>query len=365
MSKHLILSENLEKSTNFSNENLYKIVQKIEKINSLKEKNKLLEEKINEIKNIFDSKTEAHYPNFIKAKKEILKSYFNRYKQKSFSGIDKSIIADFIQEEFEILINFKLLDDELKQMHKEFLQYQTNALSKEELDYINKTFAEDFKRNGYDMPEDFDYANMFENQEEVFKEFAKQEASRQEKIKHKEKKEKALNTDLDFQKIYKFLVKKIHPDKNSHNNDEELMKELTTAWEQRNYYKILLLWIEIDPENTLQIDFTPKNFKSITKSLNKEIMMLEHEEYMIKNQHQDTGFLYQNFYAKLPKTIEKKVNLFIEKLTRNLAETKKRIETINNTKAFKEVLKQEKQYNAQSSIFDLFPDSFFEDNFKD
>ena len=79
------------------------------------------------------------------------------------------------------------------------------------------------------------------------------------------KKKTNKNTDINFQKIYKSLIKLCHPDlsKNSEEkrHNEELTKKLTVVWRNRDYYELLILWLEIDPMNSLNLEINKENQK--------------------------------------------------------------------------------------------------------
>ncbi|MDO5606936.1 MAG: hypothetical protein Q4G08_00620 [Capnocytophaga sp.] len=81
----------------------------------------------------------------------------------------------------------------------------------------------------------------------------------------KERRDKIKNTDADFQKIYKKLAKKIHPDlykdENEKQHKEELMKTLSALWENRDYLGLIQLTLTIDPDNEDDIGLSEGNLR--------------------------------------------------------------------------------------------------------
>ncbi len=99
------------------------------------------------------------------------------------------------------------------------------------------------------------------------------------------------------------------------------MQRLTKSWEERNYYELLMIWLEVDPENTIELEITETNQKNIIKQLNEKIIKLEAEMYRVKFHYKDTSFYYQNFNAPNPKTTVKKIDDYIKTLTDNAHQT--------------------------------------------
>jgi hypothetical protein len=113
----------------------------------------------------------------------------------------------------------------------------------------------------------------------------------------------------------------------------------------RNYYEILTLWLEIDPENTIELEITERNQKSILKQLNEKINTLEAETYRIKFHYEDTAFYYQNFNAPSDKGTLSKINKYIKTLEITAEKTTFILENIQNTSKLKAFL--EEIYDSQ------------------
>ncbi|NJM79761.1 MAG: hypothetical protein HC854_09300 [Flavobacterium sp.] len=148
-------------------------------------------------------------------------------------------------------------------------------MSNSEKEYAKEMMKNMMKDAGIDIGLDNDFSledifggNFFEN---ISQKFHEEHSKKEEKNKHKQKEETNKNTDINFQKIYKGLIKLCHPDLSKNEEEkthnEELTKKLTVVWTNRDYYELLTLWLEIDPTNSLNLEINKENQKNIIKNL--------------------------------------------------------------------------------------------------
>ena len=249
---------------------------------------------------------------------------------KSLTKWQKDIIANMINEEYEILCDFNYSSPELELAFSKYVNVQNDEMSSFEREFAKNAFADIMSDFGFDDDEDdfeFDFSKMNDPKykQEFEEKIHQKQQEEQERQKQVQKEKQVAKTDIDFQKVYKKLAKMTHPDLYKTDVEktvkEEQMQRLTKSWEERNYYELLMIWLEVDPENTIELEITETNQKNIIKQLNEKIIKLEAEMYRVKFHYKDTSFYYQNFNAPNPKTIVKKIDDYIKTLTDNANQT--------------------------------------------
>jgi hypothetical protein len=363
-----------QKTNEKKNHKIEAISKKLIKIEKLKVDIETLKTKITTIRQLVDEKTTESKNKLCQAKEKFVIALIDKYVMKSFSKREKEIIISIINQEIEALTDFDYRSIMLDEAIIKFIKLQKESLSEFEMEMAQEAFESmldefDIELDGEDLNFDFEKMNdpaYKKRIEEKIKEKAKENHDKQMQL---EKEKKIAKTDIDFQKIYKKLAKMAHPDLHQSETEktlkEEVMQRLTTAWDERNYYDLLMLWLEIDPENSIELEITESNQKNIIAQLNETIGKIENEIYQIKFYFHETSFYYQ-FNAPSEKAIHTKIGKYIKTLDKDLKETALKTQDIENVKNFKKTLnKIYKSEQEEEQYMNAFFNSFGGDNYDD
>lgn len=321
------------------------ISKKYIKIENLIHQQKEVEKKIETIKKLVDTKTFDDKQKLCNLQQEFIKALHKAYLTTKLTAEQKSELIDFVFNELATLRKSECTNDEIKFISDFFKKEFANNLTASQRKLVEKNIRKTLKDFGVKIDPKTDVFEKFYSdnfQEEAFRRAKEAEEEREKSYKQKEQEKKVLNTDIDFQKLYKKLAKKIHPDLYKNEAEKEaqelLMKRLTNAWENRQYHEILLIWIEIDPENTIGLELTEKNQKNIIKQLNEKITGLEAEIYATKFMYDETAFYYENFHAPSEKGIVRNINTYILHLKKQQQEVEYKTERFSSAKELKRYL---------------------------
>jgi hypothetical protein len=359
------------KST-YSIENITKKFTKIEK---LKDDYETLKKNIDKLKIVVLSKIADQQNSLCESKASYLLLLISKLADIRKNQSQLEILCDIINDEYSILHDMNYENDEVEKAYASFLKFEIELLTKAEkkqLENLTKNGIRDIMEGfGIDAEDDhgleIDYTQI--NNPEYMKAFQQKifefSQKQQEKVNHREKVKQVENTNIDFQKLYKKLAKIAHPDlaKNaSEKSIKELqMQRLTLSWEERNYFELLVIWSEIDPENTIEIDLNLSNRKSIVEQLNKEIRLLESKIYQYKFNNSESVFYYQNFRGTTEKAIQKKIDGYLNVLNKSEIETKQRtkeFKTAANLKKFLKKIEKDRDDDNFSNFFRNFGSNF-------
>jgi hypothetical protein len=340
------------------------ISKKTLKIELLTKEKDILIDKIKKIKEKVDLQTADAKEKMCKSKEEYIFLLISKLNQKGFTLWERDLVIMFINEEYDLLMDLEYISDTLKIAIEKLTMDNISKMNK-----FEKKIAENIMREMMEEMNIDSSAFSFEEmntpdfkkkiETEAKSNFEKQQAEQKEK----EKEKLVAKTDIDFQKLYKKLVKISHPDLYKNESEKEVketqMKSLTLAWETRDYYQILMLWLQIDPENTVELELNVQNHKKIIAQLNEKIKNLEFEQYQIKNYYKDSAFYYQSFYANTEKSIDNKIKQFKESLEitteRTIANTILFQKTTELKKQLKEVYDRREIENQMfGNVFDNF-----------
>ncbi len=325
-----------------NHKNKDEIGQKIQKIELLKKQLENLTNEINTVKSLYSKHVNKEENNLFITKEKLILKLYERYQQKSFTVWQKELLEEKIINEINFLHEESYQSQKLAEIYEEITRLRSENLGDFEKNIINEMAKDHFKNMGVDIDlEDFDFTSS-DFRENFEQKFADQYSKQQEQQKHEKQEEKIKTTDKDFQKLYRSLVKKAHPDLVIDSKDkeqrEEWMKKLSLAWEGRNYYQLLLLQKEIDSDASFEVSLDKNQLKSLINQLNKEIRNLETDKYILKNQNPDTSFYYQNFYARSTKGILKKINTFNELIKTQCQDTNDEYNLLKTQKSTKDFL---------------------------
>ena len=349
-------------SSEKKNKKIEDITKKIQKIDKLKIDFEILKDKIKTIKLQVDEQSAQEKLNFCKAKEKYIILLISKYQLKGITKWQKDIIAGMINEEYEILNDFEYSTPELQFAFTNYVELQNDEMSDYERQFAKESIADMMSEFGFDDEDDeldFDFSKI--NDPQYKKEFEEKIRQQQEKIhqeqKEAEKEKQVAKTDIDFQKVYKKLAKLTHPDLYKTEDEkalkEEQMQRLTKSWEERNYYDLLMMWLEVDPENTIELEITENNQKNIIKQLNEKITGLEAEMYRVKFHYKNTSFYYQNFNGPSPKNVTKKINEYIQKLAETANATTSNFNLFEKTVNLKKHLAKVYEENQNDDFGDF------------
>ena len=351
----IILQQKSGENKNKQIEDISKKLQKIEKLQADFENLKI---KIKTIQQLVEEKTTESKNSLCQTKENYVILLIKKYGLKSFTKWEKEIIGNLINEELEILTHYNYKTEILQDATCQYLKFQKENMNKFEMEMMQESYKEMLSEFDLDFDEeglDFDFEKM--NDPAFKKRFEEKIITKQkeehERQKQFEKERKIEKTDIDFQKIYKKLAKLAHPDLYKSAKEkavkEEQMQRLTKAWDERDYYELLMLWLEIDPENTIELEITQTNQKNIIAQLNKKIKELETETYQVKFHFDDTAFYYQ-FNGSSEKQMNSKIVKYKQHLDKNAQMTALRHLDVEKTKTFKIILSKIYESNQEDDF---------------
>jgi len=275
-----------------------RLVIKIEKLRQeLDQTNNILNKKLDYyVKNIYPLDQQL-----ISLQKEVVKILFTFFNNKKlFSKKQKEALRDVIINQLSSILKFETgePDTELKEIFKAVEGISYEEAAEEDFDSMKYEMAEMFEELGIDMDLEDMHSKM--TQEEMIKkmlemqdllkqqEEAKQHTrSSQKKTKkqlEKAEKERLLEEarTKNISSIYRQLAKAFHPDLEPNEElkleKEQLMKQLTTAYEKKDLHTLLTLEIAwIQKEETNPDKLGDEKLKIYNEALKQQVQELEDE----------------------------------------------------------------------------------------
>lgn len=349
-------------------------LKKIEKLNSLFENDK---KTLNKLKDLYHKNLSEDIKDHSKALEDYNEKLIKRYGQKSFPNYQKDLMEYLIEENFEELYFNNYQNENIERLINEYneLKGKYNGFYEEDYD------EEDWHDEGGDFEfEDDEFDNKFEG-DEFTDQFAKElitemlnnmgievdddffqgldprapdfndkfqerlyEYSEKQKRTQKaeDKKNKIATTDKEFAKLYKLLVKKVHPDLTTDDVERQrrelLMKELSSVWDKRDYYELMMFQSKIDPELNNGMELNQKQLQKIADDLLEKSRKIEADRFMLKKDPENEFYL-QNFYAKSDKKIHSHIEKYALKLRKEKQEINNNIQKLKNQKTAKDFLR--------------------------
>jgi hypothetical protein len=362
--KNLLMQDKLQLIFKGSNEvkknnQIEQIVKKIEKIKKLENDKKKLGQKLKLIQEVFESDFKVLKPKVQEVYLDFFKLMIEKYNLKNFAKWEKDIIENKINNSYDYLNDINCVTDDISNLYNEFNVKLLSKLSDSEKKIRNEIAKNFFEDMGMEFEDDFDFNSMFnsnnQQKEKFFEKFQEHIHEQKTEEQAAEKKQIVKDTDIDFKDLYKKLAKLLHPDLSKTEYErvekEKIMQELTNYWNERNYYELIMIWMEHDVENTCNLQINEKNQKNIINQLNEKMGLINSELYNIKKSYTDTAFYYQ-FNASNIQSIHKKIRPFLQEIEETTNETIKDIENFKNTKDFKSFLLSIKKFNEDR--FDNF-----------
>ena len=252
-------------------------------------------------------------------KEKLLIKLFKRHQQKGFSKWHIELLEYEIFQTLNGIMEANYTSKEIESIREEMTRIDSENLLDEDVELRSQIMKEFFDSMGIDMADVIDEIDLRDpNAFEKFREeFVKKHEESENREMYEAKAEKLLDTDKDFKKLYRKLVKEAHPDLAT--NEEEriereiIMKKISEAWEKRNYLDLLLLEKELDfDDENFDLSVDSDQIKAILKQLDNEIYELKNEEYCIKNEDPQLAFIYHEIHARSPKSIDKNIAKYVE-----------------------------------------------------
>jgi hypothetical protein len=275
-----------------------RLVIKIEKLRQeLEQTNKILNKKLDfYVKNIYPLDQQM-----ISLQKEVVKILFTFFNNKKlFSKKQKEDLRDVIINQLSNILKFETgePDTELKEIFKAVEGISYEEAAEEDFDSMKYEMAEMFEEFGFDMDLDDMHSKMTE--EEIIKkmlemqdQLKQQEEAKQHKRSSQKKTKKQLEKEekerlleeartKNISSIYRQLAKAFHPDLEQNEElkleKEQLMKQLTTAYEKKDLHTLLTLEIAwIQKEETNPDKLGDEKLKIYNEVLKQQVQELEHE----------------------------------------------------------------------------------------
>ncbi len=329
-----------------------KLNKKIAKLHREKNRLKSTIENIQKVNEIFLSKIAPLEKQHLKLKEDYLlkldafldkKNIPNRYLD--FAIMEICTTLDYLAfHEVNSNVTLEMMDKYQKPDFSDMSE-EDKELSRETFEDMKAQFAE---QSGSEFPFSFDdflstplEELMKEFQQNIRDEFIKEEENQKAEI----KKERQNFDDDVFKKMYKKLAKVLHPDLNNtlipNESKEQLIKELSEAWENRNYIKILEIHSYVFPDEK-DFKFSAKQVKNLEQQINTELRDIKDAFHQIKYSEGKELDIYTYFYSKNKK--KQNVNF-----SRGMREVQEKIDLQKeiNSSVFKSVKKTKDFLNSK------------------
>ena len=348
----IILEKN---SPGKKNKKIDDIVKKVAKISKLETDFEKLKQTIRDLKNEVEMQFAPVKENYCTTNERLLLLLISKYGLKGLTKWQKELLSSMIHETHEKLFAQNYSSSELDTAYANFVKKQHGDFTDYEKQYSAELFKKMMSDLGFNDDDcadiNHDNAHNPEIKKKIAEKMREKQQEQQDEFNARTKEKVVANTDIDFAKIYKKLAKLTHPDL-CKSIEEKIIKEqnmqrLTTAWESRNYYDLLMIWLEIDPDNIIELDITDDNQKTIIKQLNTKILTLENTMHHIKFRDDETAFYYQNFHAPKATTVQKRILQYIKFRKFETIETAEEIELFKKTENLKKHLAA--MYDSQTN----------------
>lgn len=302
------------------NKKYSKINAKIRKLQVEKEKLEVLKARILDVNKEYAERITPLKDELHKLDEETL-SLFEKFRNKKTVGKKYKELA--LREMSKIISRLSeggYMSPYISDLETEIREKEGENLTEEEEEEMKGMFKQMlddmFQESGISPDISFDeFKNMSMQeviermQQKIFEEKEKM----QEEMKHEFNKEKQSYNDETFKVMYKSLAKLLHPDKkgdnNSIENKEQLMKDLSLAWENRDYLKLLEINLLVNP-NSEGVALDNKHLKEIERSITQELEKIEEFKYAVKNEVTDEFIKYNEFFHVLKSKREAKFLVF-------------------------------------------------------
>ncbi len=365
MSSNLTISLSQKDNSNSKNSEI--IRKKLQKIEKLKEQLSKLKKTLDTTRLLYKENCEAEDHNFWLNKEQLIILLFKRFQQKGFVKWQKDLLESKLSNELEQILFSDFHSEIAIEIRAQLDKIASNNMSEDEQKIANEMARSFLENMGIELDDDFNFEDLKNSdfkeriskiQEERIRNEQQESHQWEQEEKQNEQQKKVAKTNVDFHKLYKSLVKKAHPDLVTDLEEKEKrevwMKRLSAAWEERNYYELLVLQAEIidDPDSKISISDT--QVQPLIKELNKKISELESKKYELKCFDSETAFYFENFNARSEKGILKKILKHKEHIQKETEDIRDEINRMKTQKATKELLTEINESIGQFNPFDIF-----------
>jgi len=343
-------------------------LKRIKELNSLYEKDKA---SVQKIKDLYQENLSSDIENYCEVLQKYNEKLIKRYGQKSFANYQRSLLEYLIEENFDEIYSKGQMNEETNKLidtynnlKQKYNGYNDVNLEEEDVDWDDEDFDDDefFNDNddqfakqlikqmlndiGLEVDDEFfdDLNPNDPNFEDKFQERLFEYTENQKNTEKAEKnRNKVITTDKEFTKLYKSLVKKIHPDLTTDETErqrrEVLMKELSLAWEERDYYQLLLLQAEIEPEFNGGMALNKNHLQQIADHLFEKMNEIESQRFVFKR-NPDNEFYLKNFFSRSERKILLHIENYKQKLKKEKQDITKNFQKLKNQNTTKAFLKE-------------------------
>ncbi len=355
-----------------------KLNNKIKKLNRERGKLKNLEKNMDEVFAIYNKRIEPIVKKIQAEDEKILIGLDKFIDKKSVSQSYKLKAKGWMQEIIEKFFSAEYRTPKVQEIEKKLIEMSMDDL--EESDEMRQLFdelAEELKEEkGVDIDIDYDDFKGLTFDEIIHKfrqrMFEFEEEQKKSEI-HLEKKKKHSFNDGEFKAVYKQLAKLLHPDvENLNFNDkqkEQLMKDLSLAWENRDYLKLLEINQLVRP-NESEVKIGKKELKEIERQINEELDKIEDDYSRLIHEGSAKGNVYLRFYCpngdEMNDLFEEEVEALKEILKEKERINKSHFKSISATKHLIDIYEFNKEsINDMDDLFESMYQDIFGDDYDD
>lgn len=294
LKKQLVIGKKEKQKLNKFQQTFNRLVKKLEKLRQAKEKfTKVLSEKLDYYsKNIYPLEEEI-----AKLHKQSVKTFYRFYHEKLLTTSDKEILIELMDSQLAQFMKFSRegLDDELKKIYEFLAEEDYDESVESDFQAMKEDMSNTFNDLGIDidlddftsdMSEEEMIRKMLEMAQNAQEQTEAKKASRKKTKKQLEKEdrekqiEEAKNKDISA--IYKQLAKIFHPDlerdAERKAEKENMMKQLTQAYEKGDLHTLLRLeleWLKKEEDNLEKL--SDEKLKIYNQALKEQVEELEME----------------------------------------------------------------------------------------
>ena len=195
------------------NKHSQSIDKKFKKIEQLKKQIQKIENTIHIAKRLYNEHCKEEKEKLFKVREQFFIKLYKRYQQKGFTLWQKEMISSKLMNGIDELISSGYQSEVLVSIYEEVSAFELEKMDDSEKEFMNDVAKEFFRDIGIDVDEeDFDFEDFSEQFQEKYSKEHQRFFEENEAKRHDAKEEKVKKTNTDFQKLYKSLVKKAHPD---------------------------------------------------------------------------------------------------------------------------------------------------------
>lgn len=341
--------------------------QRVEKIDTLQNRLKTIEELLGFAKTEYSRKITPHYEDSMRLDEEFITFLDKNYHEKIFTKKEKEKIAFLITD-----LTFGLIEnrerEDLIPLHDRYsvdsYQEKMDNAKHESLDMFSRMFGVELDKEDIDFSEE-GTAKLHQKLGEQLENKQKEEAERIEQAKaqapqkRKTKKQQEREEVQKFEKanirkicrsIYLNLVKSLHPDKELDEAKKawktDLMSQVTVAYETNNFFELLKLQSKfLHAEQNQHAEIAEEDLKYYNQILQEQIKEIENQIEMVQfsnpfeSTEVDFGELIDG--ASTTEQVSRKIKRKVDTLKKENTEREKEIILFNkDLKTFKASLKQ-------------------------